>query len=122
MIVSSFCFALKSVIVNISAVWPRGHGHHVRGCTVGGGLSAVAVPCWPALGLAGCTLSQVWPPPLRVGRAYCRVMHRATPCFPYHLAPPCSERSQPLTSPTSALHSCDVCNAFRRVNHACALF
>jgi hypothetical protein len=120
-IISSFCSTLKSVLVTVSVIWPRGHGHRTRGCAAGGGLNAVAVPRWPALGLAGCAPSQVWPPPLRVVCAYCQVAHRAAPCFPYHLAPPCSERSQPLTSPTSsivvhALYSYGVCDAFRRVN------
>jgi hypothetical protein len=120
-IVSSFCFALKSMLVTISAVWPCGHGHRARGCAAGGGLSAVAVPRWPALGSANYAPSQVWLPPLCVVCAYCRVAHRATPCFPYHFALPCRERSLPLTSPTSplvvhALYSYGVCDAFRRVS------
>jgi hypothetical protein len=118
---SSFCFTLKSVLVTVSAIWPHGHGHRACGCAAGGGLSAVVVSRCPALGLAGCALDQVWPPSLRVVCAYCRVAHRAAPCFPYHFAPPYSERSQPLISPISpvvahALYSCGVCDVFRRVN------
>jgi hypothetical protein len=120
-IVRSFCFALKSVLATVSAVWPHGHGHRARGCAAGGRLSTVAVPRWLALGSASCAPNQVWRPPLHVMCAYCWVTHRAAPCFSYHVALPCSEGSQLLTSPTSplvthALYSYGVCDAFRHVN------
>jgi hypothetical protein len=115
-IVSGLCFALKNVLVTVSAIWPRGHGQRARRCA-----GAMAMPCWPVLGSAGCAPSQVWSPPLHVVCAYCRATHKVAPCFPYHLAPPCSKRSQLLTSPTlplvvHTLYSCGVCDGFSRVN------
>jgi hypothetical protein len=120
-IVSSLCFAFKKHACHRFgrlALWPRSPCARVR-CR----WQAQRRGCarWPALGSAGCAPCQVWPPPLRVMCAYCRVTHRAAPCFPYHFAPPCSERSQPLTLTTSpqvphALYSCGVCDVFRRVN------
>ena len=62
-------------------------------------LSPAGQPWWSAAYAPG----QAWPPPPHVVRTYCQVMHRAALCLPYHLAPPCSVRSQQFTSPTSFL-------------------
>jgi hypothetical protein len=111
MIVSSFCFALKSMLVTVSAVWPRGHSHRTR-------LAVPAGQPWGRLAArqARCGCHRF------ASCVYCRVAHRAALSSPsHHLAPPCSELSQPLTSSTSplvtyALYSKSVCDAFRRVN------
>ena len=44
-----------------------------------------------------------WPPTPHATCMYCQVTHRTALCLPYHLASPCSVRSQPLTSPTPLL-------------------
>jgi hypothetical protein len=106
MIVSSLCFTLKSMLVTVSAVWSRGHGHHVCGCAAGGGLSAVAVPRWLALGSAGCAPSQVWPPLLCVVCAYCQVVPGLHPAFPTTLPRPVASnlsRSPHLPCPWSCM-------------------
>ena len=61
--------------------------------------SPMGQPWWSAAYAPG----QAWPPPPHVVRTYCQVMHRAALCLPYHLASPCSARSQPLTLPTQLL-------------------